>query len=261
MTYRDETIAVRGRQVRVLRGGAGAPLLYLHDTFSVGDLWLALHENLAAHYDVILPVHPGCVGSEPTDIETMEDLVFHYLDLCAALRLERPIVLGASLGGWVAAELAVRYGERFRCIVLLDALGLRVSGAPAADILRLDAAQTRAHLFAAPSAALAQRLVPDTPSSEALPALLQARQTLARFAWQFPDNPHLARYLYRVNVPTLIIWGEQDYFVPSQHGQAYQEGIDDAALVVLPQCGHLPHLEQPEACLDAILDYLARPDL
>ncbi len=84
---------------------------------------------------------------------------------------------------------------------------------------------------------------------------------LARFAWQFPDNPHLARYLYRVNVPTLIIWGEQDYFVPSQHGQAYQEGIDDAALVVLPQCGHLPHLEQPEACLDAILDYLARPDV
>jgi pimeloyl-ACP methyl ester carboxylesterase len=258
MTYRDTSIDVRGRSVRLLRGGAGAPLLYLHDTFTAHNLWLPLHEHLAAHYEVILPVHPGCAGSETTDIETMEDLVFHCLDLCEALRLDHPIVLGASLGGWVATELAVRYAHRLQRMVLLDALGLRIPDAPAVDMLRLDAAQTRAHLFAEPAAALAQQLVPDIPAPEEMAVRLQARQTLARFAWQFPDNPRLARYLYRAHVPTLILWGAEDRFVPSTHGRAYQAGIPDAKLVVLPQCGHLPHVEQPEACCRAIMDFLAQ---
>jgi pimeloyl-ACP methyl ester carboxylesterase len=258
MTYRDACLDVRGRSVRLLRGGAGAPLLYLHDTFTAHHPWLSLHEHLAAHYEVILPIHPGCPGSETTDIDTMEDLVFHYLDLCEALSLDRPVVLGASLGGWVAAELAVRYAHRLQRMVLLDALGLRLPNAPAADMLRLDAGQTRAHLFAEPTAALAQQLVPDMPAPEELAARLQARQTLARFAWQFPDNPRLARYLYRVQVPTLILWGAEDRFVPSTHGRAYQAGIPGAKLVVLPQCGHLPHVEQPEECCRAITDFLAQ---
>jgi pimeloyl-ACP methyl ester carboxylesterase len=186
----------------------------------------------------------------------MEDLVFHYLDLCEALHLEHPMVLGASLGGWVAAELAVRHADALHRLILIDALGLRLLEAPATDILRLDAAQMRAHLFAEPTTELAQRLVPDMPAPDELSARLQARQTLARFAWQFPDNPRLARYLYRVTVPTLIIWGAQDRFVPSPHGQAYQAGIPGAELVVLPQCGHLPQVEQPEACFRAIRDFL-----
>ncbi len=99
MTYREMTIDVRGRQVRLLRSGAGIPLLYLHDTFMVGNLWSRVHEGLAADYDVIVPIHPGCEGSDADDIDTMDDLIFHYLDVCDALQLERPILWGASLGG------------------------------------------------------------------------------------------------------------------------------------------------------------------
>jgi pimeloyl-ACP methyl ester carboxylesterase len=258
MTYREETLMVRDRHVRLLRSGHGQPLLYLHDTFIVGDVWLPLHQHLAAHYDVILPMHPGCIGSDAADIETMEELIFHYLDLCDILQLERPILLGTSLGGWIGAEWAVRYSGMLAGMILVDALGLRVPDAPAADVLRLDAAQMRSVLFATPTSSLAQQLMPDTPAPDVLPALLQARRTLARFAWQFPDNPKLARYLYRVQMPTLIIWGEHDGFVTSRHAQAYQAGIAGAELVLLPEAGHLPQAEQPEACARTIVDYLRR---
>jgi len=257
MYDREDTLMVRGRQVHVYRGGTGPPLLYLHDTFCYG--WLPVHDLLAAHYDVVFPMHPGCAGSSGfEDIDSMEDLVFHTLDVCTALQLERPVLLGTSLGGWLAAECAVRYGEQFRALILVDALGLRVPGAPAADLLRLDPAQLRAVLFANPTGALAHELVPDTPLPAAMTALLQARQTLARFAWQFPDNPKLSRYLYRVKTPTLIIWGAQDGVVSTAHAQAYLRGIAGAELVILPRCGHLPLAEQPEACVQAVLHYLAR---
>jgi pimeloyl-ACP methyl ester carboxylesterase len=256
MTFRETTIDVRGRQVRLLRGGSGIPLFYLHDTFTVGDMWNDVHIQLADYYDVIVPLHPGCEGSDADEIDTMDDLIFHYLDVCEALQIDRPIVWGASLGGWIAVEWAVRYSPLLRGLIVLDALGLRVPEAPTADILRLDAAQTRSHLFANPDAALAHQLIPDVPSVALLPAILKARQTLARFAWQFPDNPKLSRYLYRLTIPTLIIWGEQDAYIPSAHGYALHNAIAASEFVQLPQCGHLPHAEQPDACFDAITAFL-----
>jgi len=257
MSYRAETLTVRDRHIRLMRGGTGQPLLYLHDTFS--STWTPVHDALAKHYEVIFPIHPGCAGStDLDDIDGMDDLVFHYLDVCATLGLARPVLLGPSLGGWLAAEWAARYPEMLRALILVDAFGLRVPEAPAIDLLRLDPGQLRPVLFADPTAAVAQEIAPDAPAPESLEAHFQARQTLARFAWQFPDNPKLARYLYRVKTPTLIIWGAQDGVVSTVHAQAYLRGIAGAELVVLPRCGHLPLTEQPEACVHAVLSYLAR---
>lgn len=256
MSYTEDTMTVRGKRIRLLRGGTGHPLLFLHDTFCTA--WGPLHDTLAAQYDVVVPIHPGCEGSEGfEDLDDMQDLVFHYLDVCATLQLERPCLLGPSLGGWLAAEWAVRYADRLGALILVDALGLRVPGAPAADMLRLDAAQTRAWLFTNAASDLAQGLVPDTPDPERLPALLRARRFLARFAWQFADNPKLAGYLYRVDTPTLVLWGERDNVVSTAHAHAYQEGIPAARLTLLPDCGHLPYVEQPDACAQAILDFLS----
>jgi pimeloyl-ACP methyl ester carboxylesterase len=257
MSYRAETLTVRDRRIHLLRAGTGQPLLYLHDTFNY--TWTRLHDALAAHYEVLFPIHPGCAGStDLEDIEDMEDLVFHYLDVCATLRLERPILLGPSLGGWLAAEWAVRYPQMLRALILVDALGLRVPEAPATDLLRLDAAQMRQVLFADAHTAVAHDLIPDMPTPESLDARFRARQMLARFAWQFPDNPKLSRYLYRLKTPTLIIWGVHDGVVSTAHAEAYLRGIAGAELVVLPNCGHLPLAEQPEACVQAVLHYLAQ---
>lgn len=257
MTVSDATMSVRGRDIRLWRGGAGQPLLFLHDPWTYR--WLPIHDRFAERYDVILPIHPGFAGSTGfEELDRMEDLVFHYVDLLEVLGLEQPILMGASLGGWIATEIAIRYAGMLRALILVDALGLRVPGASATDVFQLDPGQLRAALFADATAPLAQELVPDTPPQASIEAMLQARQVFARFAWQFPDNPRLAGYLYRVKCPTLVVWGERDGVVPVAHGQVYQTEIVDAALTVLPSCGHLPHVEQPEALANAVLKYLDR---
>jgi pimeloyl-ACP methyl ester carboxylesterase len=257
MTSRNDTLAVRGRDIHIWRGGAGHPLLFLHDAWTYR--WLPIHERLAAHYDVVLPIHPGFAGSSGfEEMDRMEDLVFHYLDLIEVMGLEQPILMGTSFGGWIAAEFAIRYAGMLRALILIDSLGLRVPGALTTDVFQLDPAQTRAALFADATAPLAHELVPDTPPSESIEAMLKARQVFARFAWQFPDNPKLAGYLYRVKCPTLIVWGERDGVVPVTHGHVYQAEVGEAAFTVLPSSGHLPHVEQPEALANAVLEYLER---
>lgn len=257
MVYRDDIISVRGRQVRLWRGGEGRPLLYLHDVWD--QAWHPIHDQLAARYEVVVPMHPGFEEADDlVDVDSMEDLVFHYLDLLEALRIETPIVMGASFGGWLAAEFAVRYSGRLRSLILVDALGLRVPGAPAADLFQLDAPQMRTAMFADPTGPVAQALVPDIPPQESMLSLLKARRAFARFAWQFPDNPKLASYLYRIKCPTLIVWGEQDGVVPLRHAQEYQTGIATAELVVMPACGHLPHVEEPQALATTVLSFLER---
>jgi pimeloyl-ACP methyl ester carboxylesterase len=255
-TCKQETITVSGRNIRLFRGGDGPALLFLHDTFC--PLWLPIQQILAEHYEVFVPLHPGCAGSEDGfgQFEDMEDLIFHYVDLCETLRLDHPMVAGASFGGWIAAEWAMRYSRTLSALVLIDPLGLRVPEAPAADILSLDPAASRQAIFADPSSTLAQEVIPETPKPEEVVNVLLARQTLARFAWQFPDNPKLLRYLYRLEAPTLIIWGERDGFVPVAHGKAYHEGIPRSELVIVPNSGHLPHVESPENCAQTMLKFL-----
>jgi pimeloyl-ACP methyl ester carboxylesterase len=257
-TRKEETIKVRGRNTRLYRGGAGAPLLFLHDSFC--PRWLPIHEALATQFEVLVPVHPGFAGSEEgfDEFEEMEDLVFHYLDLCAALGLHRPILAGASFGGWIAAEWAIRYSDSLGKLILIDALGLRVDGAPAGDILSLDPVAMRQAIFGNPAAAVAMKTIPDTPEADDIAGTILARRALARFGWQFPDNPRLRRYLDRIAAPTLILWGERDGFVSLAHGRAYHDGISGSEFKTIPNAGHLPHVEAPETCAEAMLKFLSR---
>ena len=256
--HNEEIVSVRGRKIKLFRGGAGAPLLFLHDSFC--PAWLPIHDMLAAQFDVIAPVHPGFAGSEENfdDFDTMEDLVFHYLDLCAALQLDRPALVGASFGGWIAAEWAMRYSDSLSKLILIDALGLRVDGAPAADVLSLDGAALRQALFGDANSALAMATLPDAPQGDDIISTILARRTLARFAWQFPDNPRLRRYLYRIEIPTQIIWGERDGYVSTAHGRAYHEGIVGSEFKTIANTGHLPHVEGPAACAALIAEFLQR---
>jgi pimeloyl-ACP methyl ester carboxylesterase len=257
-TCKEEIITVSGRTIRLLRGGAGPQLLFLHDSFCPS--WLPIHDQLAAELEVLVPIHPGFAGSEESfdELEEMEDLVFHYLDLCAALGLRRPLLAGASFGGWIAAEWAIRYSDSLSKLILIDALGLRVEGAPAADILSLDPAAMRQAMFGDPTGAVAIATIPDIPKADDIVGMILARRALARFAWQFPDNPRLLRYLYRIAAPTLIVWGERDGFVSIAHAKAYQDGIPKSKLMTIHNAGHLPHVETPEVCANLMIGFLGR---
>ena len=195
--FSEQIIKVRGRNVKLLRGGAGAPVIFLHDAFC--PAWLPLHDRLASEFEIFVPIHPGFAGSEDgfDQFETMEDLVIHYLDLCETLKLERPALAGASFGGWIAAEWAIRYSERLRGLILIDALGLRLPEAPVADLLNLDGPALRRTLF------------------------------------NDPKTPLLLRYLYRAQLPSLILWGARDSYVPIAHANAYHHGIANAEFAAI----------------------------
>ena len=113
-------VEVYGRKVAVLENGGGAPLLYLHgfaDVHSVKDGWMPFHERLAQRARVIAPAHPGCaLSDENKDVDTIEDVVFHYLEVLDALKLTQFDLVGSCVGGWIAAELAARHPEKIRQI-------------------------------------------------------------------------------------------------------------------------------------------------
>ncbi len=257
--FNEQTITVRGRKMKLFRSGSGAPLLFLHDEFC--PAWLPIHDMLAARFEVFVPIHPGFAGSEESfdDFEEMEDLVFHYVDLCSTLGIDRPVLVGASFGGWIAAEWAMRYSGMLSRLVLIDALGLRVDDAPAADILSLDGPSLRQALFVDPNSTQAMATLPDAPKSDDMVSTILARRTLARFGWQFPDNPRLRRYLNRVQLPTMIVWGERDGFVSPAHGQAYRNGVAHSELKIVSNVAHLPHIEAPDVCADIISKFLDGP--
>jgi 2-hydroxy-6-oxonona-2,4-dienedioate hydrolase len=247
MPLQETFLDIRGTRIQMLTGGVGDPLLYLHSAGGeVGGL--PFFELLSRHYTVYVPAHPGFGKSEGLDkIDTMEDLVFHYTDLLDQLGLAQPYVAGLSLGGWLAAELATRYANRIRKLVLIDPVGLRVPGAPIAEIFAATPEETRHLVFHDPQSDLAKTFVPDVPSPEVLENTLKAREATARVGWNpYLCNPKLRERLYRVTVPTLIIWGESDRLVPLAHGKAYQQGIAGAQLIILEQCGHAPPFEKPQ---------------
>ncbi len=187
----ERHLAVGGRQTRLLSSGAGPPILWLHDTR--GNDWTQAHALLAERHLVQAPSLPGFEDSSTLDgIDSPEDVVFWLLDLLDALELEPPIVLGCGLGGWMAAELAVRDPERLAGLVLVNAYGLQVHGALPADEFALTPPMLRPLLFADPDGAIAMHAVPDVEPVERLERRPDVRGTLARCA---PGDPAARRPL------------------------------------------------------------------
>jgi pimeloyl-ACP methyl ester carboxylesterase len=251
----DVVVEVGGRATRVLRRGEGRPVVWLHDT--LGNRWTAVHEALSGAYEVVAPSLPGFEDSTTLDgIDAPEDVVFWLIDLLAELRLERPMVIGCGLGGWMAAELAVRYPERIGGLVLVDAYGLRVDGALAADEFALTPAMLRPLLFAN-GQELAHATIPDQHPPETLQSALHARVAAARLVWQFPYDRKLRGRLGRARLPALVIWGQHDQLVPAAHATAYVEGLPDARLELIAAAGHYPYLERTDEFLQVVQAFLA----
>ena len=251
----EHVFDARGRQTRALKAGAGAPIVWLHDTH--GNRWTPGHACLSEVFTVIAPSLPGVEDSTTLNgIDSAEDVVFWLLDLQAEMRLERPVLLGCGLGGWMAAEFAVRYPERLERLVLVDAYGLRVPGALPADEFALTPPMLRPLLFTAPDGDLAFETLPDTYAPERVEGALHARVAAARLAWQFPYDRKLGGRLRRATLPALVVWGEHDRLVPLAHGRAYAGSLPDVRLVVIPAAGHYPYLEQPEAFAQAVGAFL-----
>ncbi|MFF6996725.1 alpha/beta fold hydrolase [Streptomyces sp. NPDC008313] len=234
-----------GRPVLVLHGGGGPA--------TVGGL--AGHLARSAH--TLVPTHPGWDGTpRPERIDSVGDLAEYYLRLLQDRGLRDVLVVGSSMGGWIAAEMALRDGTgAVTGLVLVNAVGVRVDGEPIRDFFALDArgvAEYSYHdsdrFFVDPADIPADRL-----------AVRQGNMaTLRHFAGDpYMHDPELLPRLRDIRLPTLLVWGESDRIVTPAYGAAYAAAFGDARFEVVPRAGHLPHIERPEATF-ALIEAHAR---
>jgi pimeloyl-ACP methyl ester carboxylesterase len=252
-------LTVHGVQLEVVELGQGRPIVVLHGENGL-DPRAPFLDLLGTHGRVLVPSHPG-FGHSPDagTIDTIDDLAYLYLDLLAEQDLRDVTLIGFSLGGWIAAEMAVKSTERLARLILVAPVGIKVGDRETRDIpdiFALTADEVTRLQYHDPT-----RAAVDYPSlsDDALTVIARNREATALYVWEpYFHNPKLRQRLHRINIPTLLLWGASDRFVTSgYYGAAYREAIPGARLEVIEQAGHFPYLEQPQAFVERVRKFVA----
>jgi len=250
-----ETIDVAGRPTELRHAGNGPPMVYLHSTLGESIRWLPFHQAWSKNFTLYSPLHPGFGGSGGFDnVTSIEDMAFHYVEMLDALGLDEVILGGVSLGGWIAAEFAVRWPERVKKLWISGAPGLWVDGDPLPDLFRVleYPDKLRDLLFYEPEGYMAKLIIEDVPDEEKRLAAYQAMSVLARLVWERPYDPKLPARLRRIKCPTLLLWAANDKLVPPSYGKAYHKYLPHAEWQTIPNCGHLSMFEKETEFVRAV---------
>jgi len=247
----QETIEVRGQKLRCLQGGSGPTLLYLHGFGGLADS--PLLRKLSESHRVIATEHPGFGPSQIPDwMMGTGDLAFFYLDLLKTLDLKDVHLVGHAVGGWIAAELAIRNTARLKSLALLAPTGVVVPDVSIADIFLANAedmVRRQLHDLSAPAVVAWI----EAEHTKPIDYVLQNRAALARIGWSPRlHNPQLPYWLHRIDVPTLVVWGENDQIVPFACHRPYLEQIPSARLNALPQTGHALPVERADEIVETL---------
>jgi pimeloyl-ACP methyl ester carboxylesterase len=241
------SIVVNGVTLEATERGQGRPILFLHPGIGI-DANAPVLDALAKGGRVIAPTHPGFGKSDlPKGITTVDDLSYFYLDLIEQRGLRDILVVGVGLGGWIAAEMAVKSTERLSALVLGNPVGVKIGDRETRDIVDIwslmpDELLQRAYF----DPANGKRDYKTLPEEESLRAA-RNREATARFGWSpYMHNPKLKGRLHRINIPTLFLWGTADRIISDGYGRAYCALIPGARFQPLERAGHYPHIEQPE---------------
>lgn len=203
---------------------------------------------------VVLPVHPGFAGSaRPERLVAVSGLSDLYVALLDELDVHDVVVIGNSIGGWVASELALLHSPRVSAVVLLDAVGVEVPGHPIADFFSLSLEHMTALTFHDPEKF---RIDPAALPPAVRAALPGNRASLGVYAGPTMSDPTLAARLADIDVPALVLWGESDQVADIAYGQAFARALPDAEFRLLADTGHVPQVETPHVVVDAIRAYL-----
>ncbi len=248
LTLNDCTISFR-------RHGKGESVLFLHGAGGSGG-WLPFMDKLSKNFDLIVPEHPGFGASEtPEWLDSIDDLAYFYLNFLDELKLTDVHLVGLSLGGWIAAELAVRNTSRLKSLTLVDSAGIYVKGVPQFDFFLCDDAERMRNTFHDQAIAEQQiKFLSDVADED---IVLKNRYTSAKLLWQpRAYNPNLVKWLHRIDVATLIIWGDKDRLFPLDYGETFQALIPGAQLRVIAECGHLPNIEKADEFCETLESFI-----
>jgi pimeloyl-ACP methyl ester carboxylesterase len=257
---RDEAVRISGGRLNmhVKVAGEGTPLVFFHGLS--GLAWEPLLDQLASQHTVYAPEHPGTSPGDPRaidEVRTFWELMLVYEELIRALGLERPVAVGASYGGMVAADLAATFPGLFSRLVLLAPLGLWRDDAPIplAEMVSGPPEELPNYLFAHPEGPGARAIMAPPADPALVPAAIAQRAwnigCSTKFAWPIADHG-LGRRLHRVAVPTLVAWGRQDALVPVAYAAEFGRSIAGSQVEIIDDCGHVMQADQPEAAWTAV---------
>ena len=237
--------------------GGGVPVLLLHGGAGPASV-TAFAQRLAAAkpFQVYVPTHPGFMGTpRPAWLSSVAALAEVYGALLEKFALEGVTLVGNSIGGWIAAEMALHHSKRIGGVVLVNAVGIEVEAHPVADIFSLSLDEITQRSYFNP---VAFRRDPATLTEDERGRMAANRATLAVYSGSFAmADPTLLPRLQAVTVPTLVVWGQHDQIVTPEYGRAYAAGIPTARFELLEQAGHLPQLETPDALIHTIVAFVA----
>jgi pimeloyl-ACP methyl ester carboxylesterase len=248
VTFADTFVELDGCRTHLRRGGAGRPLLFLHGA-SGAPVIMPFMEKLASRFDVLVPEHPGYGQSdEPEWLENIHDMAYFYLDFLNHLDLKEVTLVGSSMGGWIAMEMAVRDTSRIKSLVLVSPAGIAAPGVQPADIFLLPPEEVVKRLFFDEKLAEARLAQPEN-----IDVSLKNRHTTARLAWDPRlHDPFLPKWLHRIDVPVKIIWGREDRILPVGIANELKRLMPKAQLHVLDKVGHLPHAERVDEFVELV---------
>ncbi len=247
----DNYIEIAGAKIHMLKAGSGDAVLSLHSI--EGNLgWLPYLEALSRSACVYAPTHPGFGTSERPDwLETIDDLARFYLWALDELGLGKVHLIGGFMGGWIAAEMAVMCPQVLQSLTLIGTAGVRPTDGEIADIFLLGEEET-INLAIGNSDVLAAAIDAEEPNLR-----IRGREMTTRLCWKpYMHDPSLIHLLPRVQVPTLVVWGENDCIVPVSAGERIADAMPNARLEIVEGAGHLPHIERPERVTPLLLEHM-----
>lgn len=252
-----ERMPLAGVELEVLRRGSGQTLLLLHG-FQHLDPRLPIVDLLARDAQLIAPSHPGFGhSSRPDDFRTVYDLVHLHLQFLDTLPPGPVTLMGLSFGGWLAAEVAVKAGRRIDKLILVDALGIKISDPTTPDIL--DIFNTHPQEVRRQSWHNPEKHAPNYDDMEDEDIIMRAQnwEALCRYGHHpYMYQPQLKRWLPSIKSKTLVLWGASDGIVKPSYGEAYAKLIPGARFETIANAGHHPEIEQPEALAAAVRAFL-----
>jgi pimeloyl-ACP methyl ester carboxylesterase len=236
-------------------GGSGKPLLFLHGAGGpmVGAPFL---DELAKCFTVYAPAHPGFGPGE--GIEQLDDVIdfaLYYHDFLDELHIEKPHILGHSLGGMLAAEITALAPSRVNRLVLVGAAGLWLDAVPIPDFFTFNPKQLLTVALHDPESPLGQMMAQQFEAPENMLEMHRCLASAGKFLWPIPDKG-LKKRIHRIQQPTLIMWGASDQLIPPAYGEAFLHAIPGSRLVTFPRSGHIPMLEEQEAFVQVVTNFL-----